>query len=72
MPMMNTLRTVVTPRIDYQQCQACSKCKAQKECRFKAIVRIDRDEPPAIDASRCGGCATCVESCPFGAILPPM
>ena len=65
---MNSLRVVVTPRIDYERCQVCSKCVAAKSCKFKAIVRIDRDEPPAIDASRCGGCGVCVENCPFGAI----
>ena len=72
MAMMSNLRTVVTPRIDYERCNVCGKCTAAKGCRFKAIIRIDRDEPPAIDASRCGGCASCVSDCPFGAILPPM
>lgn len=66
---MNSLRTVVTPRIDYERCQVCGRCVAARECKFKAIVRIDRDEPPAIDASRCGGCATCAQYCPFEAIL---
>jgi MinD superfamily P-loop ATPase len=65
------MHTVVTPRIDYARCQACKKCVAAKKCRFKAIVRIDWDEPPAIDASRCNGCAACVQDCPFEAILPP-
>ncbi len=69
---MNSLRTVVTPRIDYERCQVCDKCVAAKKCKFKAIIRIDRDEAPAIDASRCNGCATCVQDCPFGAILPPV
>jgi MinD superfamily P-loop ATPase len=69
---MNSLRTVVTPRMDYERCQVCDKCVAAKKCKFKAIVRIDRDEPPAIDASRCNGCAVCVQDCPFDAILPPM
>jgi len=45
--MMNNLRVVVTPRIDYERCQVCEKCLAAKECRFKAIIRIDRDEAPA-------------------------
>ena len=71
MRFITSLHTVVTPRIDYEQCQACVKCVAAKSCKFKAIIRIDRDEPPAIDASRCGGCATCVQACPFGAIVPP-
>jgi MinD superfamily P-loop ATPase len=72
MRVTNSWHTVVTPRIDYEHCRACGTCLAAKGCRFKAIVRIDRDEPPAIDASRCGGCAACVASCPFGAVLPPL
>ncbi len=63
------LHTVVTPRIDYERCQACPKCIAMKACRFKALVRIDRDEPPAIDASRCNGCNACLDHCPFNAIV---
>jgi MinD superfamily P-loop ATPase len=70
MHISNSLHTVVTPRIDYERCHVCRKCMAARGCRYKAILRIDPDEPPAIDASRCGGCATCVQNCPFEAILP--
>ncbi len=72
MRITSPLHTVVTPRIDYALCQACERCVAARGCKFKAIIRIDRDEPPAIDASRCGGCATCVQACPYGAILRSM
>jgi MinD superfamily P-loop ATPase len=62
---------VVIPIIDYELCQACKKCEASKYCRFKAIVRIDRDEPPYIDVARCGGCGDCSPHCPYNAIVPP-
>lgn len=67
---MLSFHTVVTPRIDYERCQVCARCPAVKQCRFKAVLRIDRDEPPAIDAARCNGCNACVQYCPFGAIVP--
>ena len=65
----HNMHTIVTPRIDYKHCQACNKCIAAAGCRFKAIIRIDHDEPPAIDVSHCMGCTECVQNCPFGAIL---
>ena len=71
MRVMNAWHTVVTPRIDYDRCHVCGKCLAAKECRFKAFVRIDRDEPPYIDVARCGGCMDCVPNCPFEALTKP-
>jgi MinD superfamily P-loop ATPase len=62
---------VVIPTIDYELCQACTKCEASQHCRFKAFVRIDRDEPPYIDVARCGGCGECFPHCPHSAIVPP-
>ena len=63
--------SALIPRIDYDRCQACDKCAAAKHCRFKAFVRIDRDEPPAIDVARCGGCWDCVPHCPHDALRRP-
>jgi MinD superfamily P-loop ATPase len=42
---------------------------AQQVCKVKAIVRIDRDEPPFIDVHRCHGCMICSVECPFQAII---
>lgn len=55
--------------IDDNRCQACRRCLAQRVCKVKAIVRIDRDEPPFIDTHRCYGCKVCVVECPFEAII---
>ena len=42
---------VVIPTLDYERCQVCRKCEAAKHCRYKAIVRFDREEPPYYPAS---------------------
>ena len=55
-------------RIDDWQCRACRKCPAGEVCRVKALVRLDPDEPPFIDVSRCYDCRLCIPACPFGAI----
>jgi MinD superfamily P-loop ATPase len=62
---------VIIPALDYARCQACQPCRAAAHCRFKAFVRIDRDEPPYIDVARCGGCGDCVAHCPFEALTDP-
>ena len=54
--------------VDYDLCLNCSRCLAQKACTVKAIIRIDRDEPPFIDVHRCHGCLVCVAECPAEAI----
>jgi MinD superfamily P-loop ATPase len=59
------------PTIDYERCQACASCAAKKHCRFKAIARLDREEPPYIEVNLCGGCGECIEHCPHKAIVPP-
>ena len=63
--------SIILPILDYDRCQACRKCQAAANCRFKAFVRIDRDEPPYIDVARCGGCGDCVPHCPFEALSNP-
>lgn len=54
--------------IDYALCLNCQRCQAEKVCSVKAIVRIDRDEPPFIDVHRCYGCQLCVVECAADAI----
>jgi len=68
---MDTAKAQVTavPHVVDELCRACPQCVARTVCRTKAILRIDRDEPPFIDPSRCFGCQVCVAECPHGAIV---
>ena len=54
--------------INDERCRACRACLAQRECKVKAIVRIDIDEAPFIDLHRCHRCLLCLLKCPFKAI----
>lgn len=58
----------VTLFIDAENCRACSRCLARQVCKVKAIVHIDREEPPFIDMHRCHGCRLCMTNCPFEAV----
>ena len=62
-------QTSTIPHIVDELCLACQKCQARDVCRTKAILQIDRDEPPFIDSSRCYGCRACISVCPAGAIV---
>ena len=55
-------------RIDDERCRACRHCLAAQVCKVRAIVRLDPDEPPFLDVSRCYDCRLCLSACPFGAI----
>lgn len=46
----------------------CEPCQARQACNTRAIVRLDPDEPPYIDPSRCTGCVKCVVACIYAAI----
>ena len=71
MPVMEFTKAQVTaiPHVVDDLCHACRKCVARKVCRTKAILQLDPEEPPFIDASRCYGCHACIPACPFGAIV---
>jgi len=71
MPVMDFTKAQVTaiPHVVDEKCALCRKCLARKVCKSKAIVRIDPEEPPFIDASRCYGCHLCITTCPHGAIV---
>lgn len=57
------------PYIVDEKCNLCRKCLARAVCRSKAILQIDLDEAPFIDASRCYGCHVCITTCPAQAIV---
>ncbi|RME49355.1 MAG: hypothetical protein D6796_05065 [Caldilineae bacterium] len=67
--MMNPPVSKAFLYIDDARCRSCRRCLAQKVCKVRAIVRIDRDEPPFIDTHRCHGCKICVLECPFEAVV---
>jgi len=55
-------------RINDERCRVCPSCLAAEVCKVRAIVRLDWDEPPYLDVSRCYDCRLCIPACPFGAI----
>ncbi len=57
------------PQIKDDKCRICYPCLARETCKVKAIVALDRGEPPFVDGSRCHGCMLCVPACPFDAVL---
>jgi dihydromethanopterin reductase (acceptor) len=71
MPTIDRTKAQATsiPHVVDELCQVCGKCLARKVCRTKAILQIDPDEPPFIDASLCYGCRVCIPACPHGAIV---
>lgn len=66
--MMQSGTSMVRLVVENGRCYNCRRCLAQTVCRPRAIVRIDRDEPPFVDVHRCLGCQKCVPECPFAAI----
>lgn len=55
--------------INESVCRNCSKCLALKACKVRAIMHIDKEDPPFVDDSRCNGCGSCVSACPFDAVV---
>jgi MinD superfamily P-loop ATPase len=68
---MSPHRDAAVPIVDYARCQICAQCVAAEHCRYRALARFDREEPPYIDLDLCGGCGECMPFCPSGAIVPP-
>jgi Fe-S-cluster-containing hydrogenase component 2 len=54
--------------INPDRCRTCCRCLAAQSCKVRAIVRIDPDEPPFLDVSRCYDCRVCIPACPLNAI----
>jgi MinD superfamily P-loop ATPase len=71
MSVIETTKTQVTaiPHVLDELCHSCRKCLARTVCKSKAIIQLDPDEPPFIDASRCYGCHLCITTCPHEAIV---
>jgi len=57
--------------VDWDTCQECETCPPIKNCKFRAILRVDMDSPPVIESSRCNGCGLCILLCPYHAIIQP-
>ncbi len=55
--------------INWDICQNCEPCSARLVCHTRAIVKLDGEEPPYIEPSRCNGCAKCIPACTFSAIV---
>ncbi len=70
-PVLDTTKAQLAaiPYVVDELCQACRNCLAREVCRSKAILQIDKGEPPFIDPSRCYGCRACIPACPSGAIV---
>jgi len=60
---------VFYPEICTDLCMVCDPCPASKVCRTRAIAKLDADEPPYVELSRCNHCGKCVLSCCCGAIV---
>jgi MinD superfamily P-loop ATPase len=56
------------PFVATDLCQRCAQCSSRLVCRSKALIRIDPEDPPFVDTSRCYGCNVCIPACPFGAL----
>jgi MinD superfamily P-loop ATPase len=71
MTFMNRTKAQITgvPHVVDERCLACRVCQARKVCKSKAILQIDRDEPPFVDPNLCYGCLACIPACPAGAIV---
>lgn len=61
-------QVAIIPYIQEEKCLACWPCQARNACKSKALIQIDRGDPPFIDASRCFGCHACMGVCPADAI----
>jgi len=68
MPILKQVDAAAIPHISPRLCRACKHCPAREVCVTHALVVLDADEGPWLDASRCFGCRNCILACPYGAI----
>lgn len=57
------------PHVDADKCQLCQRCPVRAQCKTKALVQFEAYELPYIDRDLCRACLTCLEACPFRAIV---
>jgi carbon-monoxide dehydrogenase iron sulfur subunit len=68
-PVPNSRLKIVMKKakVKLQKCVHCKKPKCIEACEEGAITKQD-DGVVVIDTSKCKGCWTCIEACPFDAI----
>ncbi len=69
MQFIKQVDAATIPHLVAHQCRVCQPCVARTACDHKALVVVDRGEPPWIDARRCYGCRACLGACPYDAIV---
>ena len=69
MQILKQVNAAAIPRVSRTLCRACKPCPAAAACATHALVVLDADEGPWVDASRCSGCRSCILACPYGAII---
>ena len=68
-PVPNSRLKIVVKKakVKLQKCVHCKKPKCVDACEEGAITKQD-DGVVVIDGSKCQGCWTCIEACPFDAM----
>lgn len=69
-PVPNSRLKIVMKKakLHLRKCVHCKKPKCVEACEEGAITKQD-DGVVVIDESKCKGCWTCIEACPFDAIV---
>ncbi|RKD29527.1 4Fe-4S binding protein [Thermohalobacter berrensis] len=54
------------PKLDYEACAGCKKCRVEDVCKVGAVKRVD--EKITIDFDKCNNCGLCIEECHLNAV----
>lgn len=57
------IETVLPSKLEHESCQECTNCQPAEKCPENAIIPHKE-----IDLTRCIGCGTCKNTCPYNAI----
>ncbi len=68
MPIVKHIAQSAVPAISRVLCRRCQPCEALLACEHKTIIRIEPEDMPWVDASRCFGCRACLATCRYGAV----